>query len=183
MYVPSQCNDSILFTQIYLNEKKILLKNRLSCCFSKLQSRVLLDIYLRLSAQSPTCQSTRKVQLAVIYNCWTVLGQNSMACFEPRSAEWEDHPSWQPLLQRYPHPGKGEQFGCGEPSPNPLIVGKPWQSHPGCERFPSLAQIIQDWEVLVSWWSPGHKSNSSMDHFNIFCSKGINHVPIFMVVS
>lgn len=71
-------------------KKKYSSETKSSCCFSKLQSRVLLDIYLRLSTQSPTSQSTRKIQLAVIYNCWTVLGPNSMACFEPRSVEWEE---------------------------------------------------------------------------------------------
>lgn len=34
------------------------------------------------------------------------------------------HPFQQPLLQKHQHSGQREQFGCGEPSPNPLIIGK-----------------------------------------------------------
>lgn len=30
----------------------------------------------------------------------------------------------QPLVQKHQHSGEGEQFGCGEPSPNLLIIGK-----------------------------------------------------------
>lgn len=34
------------------------------------------------------------------------------------------HPFQQPFLQKYQHSGEGKQFGCGEVSPNPLIIGK-----------------------------------------------------------